>query len=331
MDRQFFPGWAPERAAEGLARFESTGRRLFTGTPFVQDTRPLPAAFSLSNFIKWPHNQGQVGSCFSNGTAMSVQILLPALKAAGKPVKPFNPSRAFVWAVARMLDGSFGTRDSEGKIPEGATIINSRAAISDTDKGKGIPPEEVLPYKPDVNWLERKPPESVYEIAGKYRQSDIAVAPYNPEAWKRAIYNAHSVGLGIWWPGANSGESGWDGSWIDKYGRTTAVRGGAYGHAVEVIGWINDWDGHLYWEIQNSHGPIYGEPEPDVQKHILGYKCTKHSFWAREDHLQFVMNKRFSRDSEGYEAFVGGGMSGFDKLDFHDAYAAVTKPPVPIV
>lgn len=307
----FVPGWFPELYPQGRANFDAAGGKLFEGVKYQIDTRPMPPGFSLSSFVKWCYDQGQVGSCFANARAHSVQIKQQILVANGYEGKAFNPSRRLIWYGARKLDGSLGSRS------DGATILNSFAAVSNAPRGLGICNEEEWPYQANHSWLETTPPASVLQDADKTRQADIAELDYNVDAWKRSIFNGDSVGIGIYWP------SGWDSN-CDSQGMTTGVGRGGYGHAVEVIGWIDSFQGSRWWEIQNSHGKIYGSLGADLAKQVTGYKFSGYSFWAREDHLQSVLDK-----GQGYEAFHGGVLSGFTQVDVIGALKRTFKLPLP--
>lgn len=309
----FISGWDPDLAERGRTAFLASGRTFYTGPQFVTDDRPLPPGYSMSGFLKWPYDQGQVGSCFANMGAVVLQLMMlgtvankiAAAEALGlkwmskalqvqyddnSPGSPFNPSRALIWYQCRKLDGSLGSG------ADGGSIVNTFAALGDAPRGVGDCSEELWPYKPSHSWLERTPSSDVLSQASQTRIEHIAEAPFNADTWKRSIFNLAPIGIGIYWP------SGWDTS-CDKYGRITGIGGGGFGHALAVIGWVDDWDGHRWWEIQNSHGPIYGTPPAEVAKGILGYKPSagdkSFSFWAREDWFHEVLGYR---NTEVYNA-----------------------------
>jgi hypothetical protein len=296
MDYPFMPGWSPELAERGRARFAASGRSFSAAPQFLGDDRPLPPGFSLSGWLKWPYDQGQVGSCFSNMGAAILQLMMLGAVANGAEGTPFNPSRRLIWYQCRKLDGSLGSRS------DGGSIVNTFAALGDAPDGIGDCSEEAWPYKPSHSWLEQTPSADVIKQAGQTRIAHIAEASFDATAWKRSIFNLSPIGIGIYWP------SGWDTS-CDRSGRITGIGGGGYGHALAVIGWVDDWDGHRWWEIENSHGPIYGIPPADVQARIVGYKPSagdkSFSFWAREDWFQEVLGYR---NTETYNA---AGVEGF--------------------
>lgn len=296
---RFYPGWTPDIAEKGLASFLGPQGRSFTyEAQFADDNRPLPPGFSLSSWLRWPYDQGQVGSCFANMGAVVLQLMMSGAIANGAAQTLFNPSRALVWYQCRKLDGSLGSGS------DGGSIVNSFSALGDPPHGVGDCSEEAWPYKPSHSWLERQPTADVLAAAGKTRIEKIAEASFDVTVWKRSIFNIAPIGIGIYWP------SGWDTS-CDQYGRITGIGGGGFGHALAVIGWVDDWDGHRWWEIQNSHGPIYGTPPPDVAARIQGYKPSagskSFSFWAREDWFKEVLGYR---NTETYNA---ADVEGFTK------------------
>lgn len=293
---KFHPGWTPEVAELGRAQFSGRGQYFSVAPQFVGDDRPLPPGFSLSGWLKWPYDQGQVGSCFANMGAVVLQFMMAGAIANGASQTLFNPSRRLIWYQCRKLDGSLGSGS------DGGSIVNSFASLGDPPNGIGDCSEEAWPYKPSHSWLEQTPPTDVVIQAGKTRIEHIAEMHFDVERWKRSIFNLSPIGIGIYWP------SGWDTA-CDRYGRITGIGGGGYGHALAVIGWIDDWDGHRWWEIENSHGPIYGTPPAEVQAKIKGYKPSagdkSFSFWVREDWFQEVLGYR---NTETYNA---AGVEGF--------------------
>lgn len=287
----FVPGWTPEIAEQGRTQFLNVRGQVFAAAPqFLGDDRPLPPGFSLSGWIKWPYDQGQVGSCFSNSAAIVLQLMMAGAIANGAQQSLFNPSRRLIWYQGRKLDGSLGSGS------DGGSIVNSVAALGDLPDGIGDCSEDLWPYKPNHAWLEQRPTDDVIKAASQTRVSQIAEAHFDVTTWKRSIFNISPIDIGIYWP------SGWDNS-CDSYGRITGIGGGGFGHALAVIGWVDDWDGHRWWEIQNSHGPIYGIPPADVQARITGYRpsagAKSFSFWAREDWFREVLGYR---NTETYNA-----------------------------
>ena len=289
-DHPYALGWAHEIEPEARRQPEFTAL-LHTGVMFADDNRPLPEGFSLSRFRKWPFDQGQVGSCFANSATQCMQIHTAADNAAGACWEEVPLSRRFIWHEGRKLDGSLGYRG------DGGSIGNSMRAQAQS----GNPREATWSYKPEHSWLEQNPPQTVYTEAAQNKLTSVAAVQLG-DAAKRCILNGHPCDIGIWWP------YGWD-SEIDSSGRTTGIGSGIFGHALAIIGWLDNWDGHTWWQIENSHGPIYRPIPEDVRSRVPGYAPAfadkTHDFWARDDMLKTVI---------GYgnaEVIAAAGMNGF--------------------
>jgi len=293
MSGYFVPGWHPDYADEAREKIESQGGYV---TLEYGDDSALPEAISLSSFIRWPYDQGPVGSCFANAAAQQVQILTASDNSDGfSSWELYQLSRAFIWHEGRKLDGLLGNRSDGGSV--------SNAVLSTGNVG--VPKEQTWPYKPNHNYLERTPPADVYAEANTNRVTAIAQAPI--DKWKRSLKNLDPISIGIWWP------YGWDND-VDSNGRVKRIGSGEYGHALVVIGYIEDWDGHLWWQIENSHGGIYNPVPEKIQKRIPGYRgyspnnpSKVYSFWVRDDMIREVMGYGNS------EAVAAAGINGFRK------------------
>jgi hypothetical protein len=291
----FIPGWSPSSAQRAREGYQARGQA-FVQAAFADD-RTLPPAFSLAKFRLWPFNQGQVGSCFANGTAQAFQIHTAADVSAGASWELVPLSRRLVWYQGRKLDGSLGSRG------DGGSVTNAMAAMGEGPHGVGVCSEEKWPYQPSHAYLEHQPPDEVFANAALNRVTEIADVEVGPD-WKRAIFNGHPIAIGIWWP------NGWD-TQIGTDGRATGIGRGGYGHALAVIGWIDDWGGKAWWQIENSHGPIYHPIPADVAAHVPGYQPahpdTTHDFWVRDEWLREVLGYGYS------EALAAAGMTGFQR------------------
>ena len=292
MARTFCSGWHPDYANRARSDFPFFALSLGVGKPFASDDRPLPPSFSLARFRKWPFDQGQVGSCFANAAAQSFQIHTMADVADGAQWDTVELSRRLVWYQGRKLDGLLGSRQ------DGGSVTNALAAMADAPSGVGCCKEETWPYKDEHRWLEAAPPKPVFAEAGVNRLAQIASAEIGDD-WKKAIVNGHPITIGIWWP------FGWDtegGTFFDTIGP------GGYGHALCVIGWMTKGSA-LYWQIENSHGPIYAPLSADEAKSVPGYQPAQpdktHDFWVRDDVLKRVFNHGQA------ESVTAAGMSGF--------------------
>lgn len=288
MDHPFGLGWQPQFAI--LARERMARQGITYAQAIFQDDRPLPKAFSLSRFRLWPFDQGQVGTCWCNATTQAFQIHT----AADGTFEAVALSRCMTGWRGKQLDGG-------GNPANGGSVTHGLQAMGDAPDGVGCCHEALWPYKPSASYLGQQPPSGAVADAGLNRVHQVAEVDIG-DAWKRAIFNGHPVSIGIWWP------FGWDTA-VDKTGRCTGIGRGTYGHALAVTGWIDDWDGHPWWEIENSHGPIYHPLPADVAARVDGYKPSgpdsTHDFWTRDDWLREVI---------GYgnaEMVTAAGLTGF--------------------
>ena len=302
MNRPFVPGWDPSTARRARAAFQARGQS-FVSAEF-NDDRPLPSAFSLARFRLWPFDQGAVGSCFANAATQAFQIHTAADCVTGARWDLVPLSRRLVWYQGRKLDGSLGSWS------DGGSVTNAMAALGDAPHGIGCCHEEKWPYRAEHRWLEQAPPAEVITDANLNRLTQIADVSIG-DAWKRAIFNGHPVAIGIWWP------FGWD-TQVGSDGRTTGIGRGTYGHALAVIGWIDNWDGHTWWQIENSHGAIYHPVPKEIAQQIPGYQPAlpdkTYDFWTRDDWLREVLGYGDS------ESLTAAGLSGFKKraLDWEE-------------
>lgn len=303
MPDTFYPGWHPDVAARAMDAAGAAGH--YCEATFGDD-RPLPKAMSLLKWLKWHFNQAQVGSCFANATAQCAQLDMTVMNADAA----YEASRWMAWYQGRKLDGTLGGWG------DGGSVTNALIAHSDKPGGVGVCPEKDAPYQASHGYLERKPSEQAFTDAGRYKLTALAQVKIG-DGWKRAIFNGNPVAIGIWWP------RGWDAA-IDSTGRATGIGGGEYGHALAVIGWHDDWDGHLWWQIENSHGAIYHPVPADIASSIPGYVIPEgkaYSFWVRDDWLKQVLGYAHS------EALAAAGPDGFAKreLDFGEALIDWTR------
>jgi len=304
---EFCPGWHPEFASRSRVQFAASGGR-FQSATFGDDARPLPPGFSLSRFRRWPFDQSvaygirgdKIGTCWENAGTQAFQIHT----AADGAFEAVPLSRCMTGWQGKKLEGG-------GSPADGGSVLDAFRAMSDPPDGVGCCHEELWPYHPDRRYFAAGPPDGAVADAGLNRVHGIADNLAIGDGWKRPIFNSHPVGIGIWWP------YGWDTS-VDSTGRATGIGNGQYGHALAVIGWLDGWDGATWWQIENSHGPIYRVVPSDIASRIIGYAPAfpdkTHDFWVRDDWMRSVL---------GYgnaEAIAATGLTGFKKriLDFSD-------------
>jgi hypothetical protein len=127
--------------------------------------RPYTGAFvDLSaNFPEEPYDQGQLGSCVSNGTAAALDF---ARKRQGlAPLE--RPSRLFIYYCGREDNGYPISEDTGLQVRDGLKVVGSH----------GAPPEDDWPYV--VAKFTHMPPSRAYtdaklDVAAAYGQVDQA-------------------------------------------------------------------------------------------------------------------------------------------------------------
>ena len=270
---QFYPGWLHEAEARAKANWSGSPPRF--GADALADIDISDAAFTLASQIRFWFNQGPVGSCFANAVCASIQNSISAAVAAGATFDEIQLSRAAVWYFGRYLDGSVGSRG------DGGSITNAMKAIHDF----GIPHEVDWPYKPDHDWLDRKPPDAVMQNAKQITiQGMVDLDFSDSNGLKKTIKSGLPPVIGIWWP------YGWDTNFTSD-GIVTSIGSGVYGHALCIIGWAT-WNGKLYWHIQNSHGGIYPPLSANVASAVTGWAPApsgqSYCFWVPDTLLRTV-------------------------------------------
>lgn len=282
-------GWHPDFAQRCKERLTSLA--LFQGSYDLGDDRPLPKAFSLSEYRLWSHDQGPVGTCWINAAVQQRQMRI----AVAGDYDPVQLARAYVAHYAGAIEGR--------NAANGGSAGDAFLAMSDDSRqGKGACHEALWPYRPDSRLFAQTPSQEAIADGDHCRVTGI-ITPQFSEV-KRLNFNGVGVCIGIWWP------YGWD-SAVDSSGRTTGVGSGTYGHELVITGWIDDWDGHTWYQIENSHGLIYHPLPADVASTVPGYKPFQpdktSDFWVREDHLRTVLGKG------GADFTAATGAEGFVK------------------
>lgn len=301
--RPFVPGWSPQVAQRAMLNAARLGH--YVSATFADDTRPLPASWSLAAFRRWTFDQGQVGSCFSNNTAQVAQILMTV----GDASRAFQVSRWLIWYQGRKLDGSLGSGG------DGGSITNAMLALTDAKNGIGCGHEALAPYQASHRYLERRPPDAAFDDAGHYRLTEMAQAQLGDPA-KRLLYNGKPIAIGIWWPSA------WDTMGGTFFGKDT-IRRGSYGHALAIIGYAT-WNNTTWWQIENSHGAIYSPLPADHASTVPGYvpasPTATFDFWVDDETLTQVMSYQWT------EMIAAAGPEGFSKQELTFGEAVMPIP-----
>lgn len=102
-----------------------------------------------TGFPQPPYDQGQLGSCVSNGTAAVIDYA--RAKQGLKPLDP--PSRLFIYYVGRVITGQPINQDTGLQVRDGLTVANKY----------GAPPETDWPY--NIAEFAVQPPTTAYADA----------------------------------------------------------------------------------------------------------------------------------------------------------------------
>jgi Papain family cysteine protease len=273
-DRRFISGWRPEFGLHARARLHALGRPIQRAVQ--RDVPTLPPAFSLAQYLIWEFDQGQVGSCFANASTQAAQVDMQFVD----PTRAFAASRALTWYEGRKADGLVGSGQ------DGGSVCSAMESLCGGANGTGAAHEALWPYQDNTKFLDRTPPATVISDANADELTQYGDVEYGDD-WKASIYSGRPVAIGIWWPNA----------WMngDSMGRVGAFESGDYGHAVLVMGWIDDWDGVPYWHIENSWGPVFSAPPAEITSQIPGYAtCApgkSYSFFAPTAGIEKVIAK----------------------------------------
>jgi hypothetical protein len=286
--RPFVSGWFPELANAARSRTRYA-RAAYSG-----DDRPLPGAFSLSQFRLRHLEQGQAGTCWVHAPTQSFEIMTGALGYSQAP-------------LCRMLVGYQGTvlmaREGGGRRrnpTSGGSVTDAFKAMGDAPDGVGVCHESLWPYSDSSSALGASPPAAAIPDANPNRVHQVAEVAIG-DGWKRSIFNGRPVAIGIWWP------YGWDNSqtFMDSIGS------GTFGHALAVIGWCTHQN-NLYWQLDNWHGLLYPPLDAAMAATVPGYRPIQadktSDFWPSDAVLRKVI---------GYgdaEAVAAAGMDGFSKV-----------------
>lgn len=250
-----------------------------------------------------------VHNCWANSPTQTFQIMTAA---EGE----YEPEQ-----LSRMMTCYGGSRLSNWRNPtDGNSVLNGLLAMGDEPDGVGVCHESLWPYHEDWDkyqlrtYLATKPPPNAVTDAKANRVHQIAPTK-NDDERRRLIMNGIPIALGISWGGA------WDSprSMIDFSGS------GWGGHAVAMIGYAlpGVLTGADWYEIVNSHGPIYPVLPAEHAAKVPGYKPTRgdrtHTTWIRGDYMRAAIDRGGQA-----EQYAAASLTGFKKkklnLDYSDAF-----------
>ena len=142
----------------------------------------LPTAYDIRSVLGEPivFDQGNLGSCTSQSSALMYMFMLKQEKLA-----EFVPSRLFIYAISRMIEGTPLTEDS------GADLRDVMKAIQKYH----VCAEAVWPY--DVSKFSVKPPQSAFQAAVLHKEFQYLACAQTETAIKTALTNNHAIVFGI--------------------------------------------------------------------------------------------------------------------------------------
>jgi len=200
----------------------------------------LPRSFDLRKVVTLPqpYDQGELGSCVSNGIAFCFQY-------NETNINPLvgMPSRLFVYYNSRVLEGTVG-EDSGVEIRDGIKSVNA----------DGVCDEKLWPYV--ITKFTLKPSSEAYEQAISCRGLSYYALNQNLNDIKTALYNKLPVIFGF------QVYSSFDTSSVEKTGimpipniRTEDCLGG---HCVVAVGYDDAKNGGCII-VRNSWGTSWGD------------------------------------------------------------------------
>lgn len=197
---------------------------------------PLPDVVDLrtTGFLPPVYDQGDIGSCTANSIAAAV-----AYEHARQGLGSILPSRLFIYANERIMEGTPLSNDSGAQIRDGVKSVAQQ----------GVCPESEWPYVP-ANFSVQ-PPSPCYtdakkELALEYQsvgdgQIISALAQGNPAIVGITVFQSFEET-----PVATSGVVEMPQPWEGSVG----------GHAVLIVGY--DLNARTYL-VRNSWGPSWGQ------------------------------------------------------------------------
>ena len=208
----------------------------------------LPTSYSLQSRMPFVYQQGQLGSCTSQGIAALIEY---DVVKQGLPA--FTPSRLFIY---------YNERDMEGNVNEdsGASIRDGIKSINDI----GVCSEALWPY--DINKFANRPDDVCY-TDGKQNKSLLYSAVNQTEySLNHAIYHGYPIVFGF--------------KVYENFENDTVATTGVMampvgsdigGHCVVIVGYDDD---KRVYRIRNSWGPQWG---------LQGYFDMPYEYMLRAD------------------------------------------------
>jgi len=146
------------------------------------DEIELPSSFDIRDVLGVPivFNQGSVGSCSANSSALVYMYTLNKEKLA-----EFTPSRLFIYANSRLYEGVALTDDAGSDLRD----------VMKTIQIKHVCTEKVWPYIESK--FSVKPPSYAYAAAMLHKEFNYMAVAQTETAIKTALLNHHAIAFGI--------------------------------------------------------------------------------------------------------------------------------------
>jgi len=197
----------------------------------------LPPSIDLrtSGFMPPVYDQGQVGSCTANsiGAAWSFEH-----SKQGEPY--FMPSRLFIYANERIMEGTPLSDDSGAQIRDG---VKSVAQL-------GVCSEETWPYLEDKYSI--KPPQPAYDEALNNQATQYLSVSQDTNSLKAVLAAGQPICFGF------TVYESFESATVAQTGLVpmpnTSTEQCLGGHAVLLVGYQADGS----WIVRNSWGPSWG-------------------------------------------------------------------------
>lgn len=218
-------------------RFQKRDKRDYKFTREVFST--FPPAFDVRDKYDPPipvFDQGELGSCTANASALAYILHLKKQK-----LQAFEPSRCYIYANSRLLEGTDVSEDS------GADLRDVMKAI----KAYHVCEEAVWPYVTD-NYFKR-PPKGAYDAAKKHAAFQYLAVHQDMSHIKQALYDGNGIIFGIQVYESFMTEE------VAKSGIVPMPKVGTEsnqgGHAICIVAWDDSKKSFL---IQNSWSKAFG-------------------------------------------------------------------------
>jgi C1A family cysteine protease len=222
-------GWLPQHPDHRDLRFDKgVAPSQFPDSVDLRTTGFLPAI----------EDQGQLGSCTSQGISASVAYAMNRQRLP--PLGPANlPSRLMIYYGERVIENSVGT-DSGATIRDGIKVVAN----------VGVCDESLWPY--DITQFTVAPPPSAYDAARHNLVSSYMAVTQTEDGLKSALAAGYVVVLGFSvfesFMSPQVAESG-----IAPLPAPNEAMVG--GHAVVVVGYTAQGE----WIVRNSWGSAWGQ------------------------------------------------------------------------